>query len=89
MGERLKAYNRVSKYLNEKGAPSNIWGDLEKVLEPNGIFLKQREEIRILKRKLDITTTALCRIRQCDKEPACSDCMSIAYDAIAGLSGVK
>lgn len=43
--ERTIIYEKLSEYLNSKGAPSGVWSLLEKLYEPNGVFLKQREEI--------------------------------------------
>ena len=51
--DRLSSYKKVGEFLNEKGAPSNIWSELESLLEPNGIFLKQREQIKILREALE------------------------------------
>ena len=42
---RRNSYKIVSEYLNEKGAPSHIWSNLEKIYEPNGTYLKQRDLI--------------------------------------------
>ena len=52
--DRLSSYKKVGEFLNLKGAPSNIWSDLEKLLEPNGIFLKQRETIKTLREALEL-----------------------------------
>lgn len=51
--DRLKSYKKVGEFLNSKGASSGIWSELENLLEPNGIFLKQRETITTLREALE------------------------------------
>lgn len=50
---KMGHYKHVGSYLNEKGAPSHVWSSLEKLYEPNGIFLKQRHEIKSLQQTID------------------------------------
>lgn len=59
MTKRRESYEIVAKYLNETGAPSNIWSNLERLLEPNGTFLKQRDKIIKLEHSLLCAKKAL------------------------------
>ena len=61
--DRLSSYKKVGEYLKDKGAPSHIWSELEKLLEPNGIFLRQRSTIKNLEARIENLLEGLKKMR--------------------------